>query len=122
MKIQKEDLKKLQLLITIIPQGKREVIIDLLEEYDTNFSFSVNGRGTSTDDIVEMLGLNNNERDIIFSFIRSEKVNDAILAIEDKFKKFKVNQSIAFSVPVENIIGMQNYLFLSNLGGKNLGK
>lgn len=117
-----EDLKKLKLLISIVPHGKKEIITDLLENYDVNFSYSVRGKGTASEDLIEMLGLNNDYRDIIFSFIRAEKAGDAILALEDKFTKFKNHKSIAFTIPLSSVIGMQTYLFLSNLGGEYIGK
>lgn len=116
------NIKKLKVLITIIPRGKKEIIKDLLENFEVNFSFSVIGRGTSSEAIREMLGLVDNNRDIIFSIIRSEKTKDAILALEDKFKKFKYNQSVCFAIPMASVIGIQNYLLLSNLGGEYLGK
>lgn len=117
-----EDLKKLKLLISIVPHGKKEIITDLLENYDVNFSYSVRGKGTASEDLIEMLGFNDDYRDIIFSFIRAEKAGDAILALEDKFTKFKNHKSIAFTIPLSSVIGMQTYLFLSNLGGEYVGK
>ncbi len=117
-----EQLKKLKILVTIVPQGKKEVILDLLEEFEVNLSLTFNGSGTSTNELMRVLGLEHNDRDVILSFIRENKVKDAILAVEDKFKRFKYNQSIAFSIPLSSIIGMQDYLFLSNLGGKHIGK
>lgn len=117
-----EQLKKLKILVTIVPQGKKEVILDLLEEFEVNLSLTFNGSGTSTNELMRVLGLEHNNRDVILSFIRENKVKDAILAVEDKFKRFKYNQSIAFSIPLSSIIGMQDYLFLSNLGGKHIGK
>lgn len=117
-----DQLKKLKILVCIVPQGKKEVIIDMLEEFEVNFSISFAGNGTSTNEALKMFGLENNNRDVVFSFIRENKIKDALLAVEDKFRKFKYHQSIAFSIPVKSIIGMQNYLFLSNLGGKQIGK
>lgn len=117
-----DQLKKLKIIVSIVPQGKKEVIIDLLEEFEVNYSISFAGNGTSTNELMKMLGFENNNRDVIFSFIRENKVKDALLAVEDKFKKFKYHQSIAFSIPFKSIIGMQNYLFLSNLGGKRIEK
>lgn len=122
MKNKIDDLKKLKLLISIVPHGKKEVITDLLLNFDVNFSYAVLGKGTATEDLIEMLGLNDDPRDIIFSFIRAEKAGDAILALEDKFTQFKNNKSIAFTVPLSSVIGMQTYLFLSNLGGEYIGK
>lgn len=119
----KTDLKKLKLLVSIVPQGKKEVIIDLLNEYyEVNFSFSTVGRGTVPKELKNLLMIDASDRDVVFSLIRAEKTKDAILGLEDKFKKFKMHQSIAFAIPLKSVIGMQNYLFLSNLGGEFLGK
>ncbi len=122
MKKRIDDLKKLKLLISIVPHGKKEVITDLLENFDVTFSYSVRGKGTAPEDLIELLGLHDDYRDIIFSFIRAEKASDAILALEDKFAKFKNHKSIAFTIPLTSLIGMQTYLFLSNLGGEYIGK
>lgn len=122
MNKKEKNLKKLKILVSIVPHGKKEIITDLLENFDVTFSFSTIGNGTSTNDFQDLLGLHNNNRDVIFSIIKENKVKDAILALEDKFKKFKYHQSIAFSIPIASIIGMQNYLFLSKLGGEYIGK
>lgn len=118
-----KNLKKLKLLITVVPEGKKEVILDLLEDYyKVNYSFCSQGKGTVPNELMDYLGLSSNERDVIFSFVRSDKAKDAILGLEDKFKKVGINQSMAFTIPLQSIIGMHNYLFLSNLGGEFLGK
>ena len=117
-----DNLKKLKLLISIVPHGKKEVIIDMLEHYNVNFSFSTRGKGTASEDLMELLGLHDDYRDIIFSFIRADEASDALLALEDKFAKFKNHKSIAFTIPLSSVIGMQMYLFLSNLGGEYIEK
>ena len=43
-----EQLKKIKILVSIVPQGKKEVILDLLEEFEVNFSISFPGNGSST--------------------------------------------------------------------------
>lgn len=111
-------LKKLKVLISIVPRSKREIIVDILREYESNFSLDTNAHGTSSNDIMNLLGLDHKKKTIVLSFIREDKIKDAMLALEDKFHSYKENQSIAFSIPIESIIGMNNYLFLSNLGGK----
>ena len=119
----KTDLKKLKLLVTVVPKGRKEVILDLLEDYySVNFSFVINGKGTVPNELMNMLGLVSNDREIIFSFVRAQKAKDAILGLEDKFKKFGIHQSMAFTTPLQSIIGMHSYLLLSDLGGEALGK
>lgn len=109
-----KNLKKLSLLITIVPRGKKEIVISLLERFKVNFQFSLHGRGTFS-------SFSKNNRDIIFSVIRDENVKDAILNLEDEFEYFGSNESSSFAIPLNSLIGVSNYLFLSKIGGKKNG-
>ena len=107
--------KKLEVLFTIIPHGKKEVFIDLIEAFGVNFHMSFYSKGTASNELLNILGLENNIRDVIVSIIREDKKQDCILAIEDKIKSLKVQTGIAFSVPLESLIGNRKYLMLAGL-------
>ncbi len=111
------DVKKLKLMITIVPHGKKDVIMELIEEFEVNYQLYRFGQGTASNELSSLLGMNTNEKDIIFSVIREDLANDCLLRLEDRFEKIK-NGGISFTVPFESIIGSSNYLFLSNLGGQ----
>ena len=111
-------LKKLELLITIVPKGKKEVIIDLLEQFDVTAQASILGSGTVKKIANDDLYYFEKDKDIIFSIIREDMVKDAILRLEVKFVKFKSNQCSTFSVKLSSVIGVSNYLLFSNMGGK----
>ena len=53
----------------------------------------------------------------MFCIIKEDKIKDAILAIEDKFAKFRNNVSMVYAIPLDSIIGVSSYMALSN-GGK----
>jgi len=116
-----ENLKQLKLLFVIIPKGKKELFSFVIEKYECNLHLNIGANGTVSDELVSILGLDNKEKDIILCFLREDKVEDCILEIEDKLKVFKNDEGIAFSVPLESIIGNSNYLFMANLGGKARG-
>lgn len=106
--MKKYNLEKLYVLIISIPKGKKEIIGDLLEKFDVTANLSVLAKGTSS---------NNLTKNVLFCVIKHNMVKDAILALEDKFKKFHTNQCMAYAIPLKSIIGVNNYMFLSN-GGK----
>lgn len=116
-----ETPKKLFLLISILPHNKRSLLMDIIEEYEVNYHLSFFGRGVADEKVKEMLGLNDNHRDILFSVVREDKIKDCIARVEDKLLTLKAG-GVAFAVPFESIIGIKNYLFCANLGGLKNGK
>ncbi len=116
-----ETPKKLFLLISILPHNKRSLLMDIIEEFEVNYHISLFGRGVADEKVKEMLGLNDNHRDILLSIIREDKVKDCIAKVEDKLTTLKAG-GIAFAIPFESIIGVKNYLFCANLGGLKNGK
>ena len=107
--------KGLKLLFTIIPHGKKEVFMDLIESFDANAQMCFYAKGTASNDLFNLLGLDNNQRDVIVSVLREDRVGDCILAIEDKLGSLKHGNGIAFAVALESLIGNTNYLMLANL-------
>lgn len=121
-KKKKEDngYKKLKIIISIVPRGKKEIFIDLVEKYESNISMNFFGKGIASEKVINSLGLDSNNKDVICSLIREDKVKDCLLELEDKIKALKHSDGIAFSIPLESIIGNRNYLFFANLGRSDL--
>lgn len=114
--------KPLQMIIVVVPKGKKPIFIDLLEKHQVNFEMSFYGKGTATNDILELMGIENKEKDVIIGVLREDLVKDCILELDDKLKTLKKLDGIAFSLPFESIIGNMNYLFLGNLRSDGIGK
>ena len=108
------DIKKLKLLITVVPRGKTEFFIDLLSGFEINFQTSVTAQGTARSETLRLLGLDDSDKSVIFSVIREDKAEEALHAIEDKFSTLKRGKGIAFTVPMSSVIGVAMYRFLSN--------
>lgn len=107
--------KGLKVLFTIIPHGKKDIFIDLIESFDANAQITFYSRGTATNDFMNLLGLQDDKKDVIVSILRSDKVGDCILAIEDKLSTMKNKNGISFAVEIESLIGNKSYLMLANL-------
>lgn len=109
-----DGIKKLKLLITIIDRSKALYYTDLLEQFEINMQMVVYGKGTADRQMLNLLGLNENEKAIIFSVVRDDKVKDILETLQDKFVKIKNGNGISYSIPIKSLIGVSIYQFLSN--------
>ena len=110
----------LKLLITVVPRRKTEYFMDLLQSFDVNMQFCSTAHGTATSEIRALMGLEDNEKRVIFSVIREDMAPLALAALEEKFETIKNAKGIAMTVPLTGMIGVALYQFLANnrKGGK----
>ena len=105
---------KMQLLFTVVHKTKADFYIDLLGNFEINLQMVLSGHGTAAAKHLELLGLTDSDRAVIISFIRRDKVKDALASLEEKFKTVRGGKGIAFTVPMKSTIGVAIYQFLSN--------
>ena len=112
--------QRLKMLITVVPRRKTEYFMDFLQSFDVNMQFCSNARGTASSDILALMGLEENEKRVIFSTIREDMAPKALLALEEKFATIKNAKGIAMTVPLTGLIGVSIYQFLADnrKGGK----
>ena len=106
--------QKLKLLITIVPRNKGEFFTDLLQSFEVNLQYSAVGGGTAGSDILHLMGLESNEKRVIFSLIRDDLADAALAALNEKFNTIRGGQGIAVTVPLTGVIGVSVYQFLCN--------
>ena len=106
-------IKKLKLLFTVVDRNKGEFYLDVISQFDANCQMTVQGMGTATSSVVELLGLNRNKA-VIISVIREDMTQTVMNHLEDKFATIKGGKGISFAVPLSSVIGVNMYQFLSN--------
>ena len=104
---------KLMLLVTIVPRSKEAFFVDYLQTLGSNLQLSAAGHGTATKEVLEYLGLDNNEKSVIFSVIREEKASRFMSGLEDKFTAIRDSKGIAAAIPFSSVIGKLSFGFLS---------
>ena len=92
--------QKLKLLITIVNREKADFYMDLLQTFEVNMQFATNAEGTASSDILQMMGLAQSEKAIVFSIIREDRVKAALEALEERFASVKGGKGIASSIGV----------------------
>lgn len=106
--------KKLKLLITVVNKNKAEFYMDYLQEFEINMQLSMRARGTADSDLLHYLGLENNEKSVLFSLVREDMAPLAMRGLEEKFRTVRDGKGIAYTVPLSSVAGAAIYQFLTN--------
>ena len=106
-------IKKLKVLFTVVDRNKGEFYMDVISQFEVNCQMQLQGLGTATSELVDLLGLNIHKA-VILSVVREDMVEPIMETLEDKFATIKNGKGIAFAVPMSSIIGVNLYQFMSN--------
>ena len=108
------EVKKLSMFVTIVNKGQGNYILKLFESEGSNAQFVQHGQGTARKEIRDILGIEDNSKEIIISLIRDEQIEEIKTELEAFFKISKRNRGIGFSIPMTSLIGMKVYQFLTD--------
>ena len=108
------EVKKLSMFITIVSKGQGNYVLKLFESEGANAQFIQHGEGTARKEIRDILGIEDNSKEIIISLVKDEKIPEIKNELEAFFKISKRNRGIGFSIPMTSLIGMKVYQFLTD--------
>lgn len=109
------EIQKVKMLITIVNRKRADFYVDFLQsEMHANVQMSILARGTADSQTLRLLGLEENDKTVIFSLINEIYAQDALSALEEKFKTIKHGKGVAFTVPLSSVSGVALYRFLSD--------
>ncbi len=111
---ERKDIEKLSIFITIVNKGQGEAVLKLFESNGCAAQVVQRGRGTATKQMYDILGVEDNKKDIVFSVIKQSSIPDAKKDLEAFFAASKRNKGIGFSIPMTSIIGVSVYQFLTD--------
>ena len=114
LEVQTPDFKKLSMFITIVNRGQGNYVLKLFEAEGSNAQFVQRGEGTAQKEIRDILGIEDNSKEIIISLIRNDKIENAKKELEAFFRVNKRNRGIGFSIPMTSLIGMKVYQYLTD--------
>ena len=109
----REDIKRLYLYTVIVPRGQGDNIIRIFKANKTSVQFLQYGEGTANSDIKEILGIEDTKKDIVYSIVREDYIKDIKKEIDVYFVASKKNKGIAYTIPLNTIVGVKMYKFLS---------
>lgn len=108
------EIKKLSLFVTIVSRGQADPVVRLFETLGVSAQFIENGEGTAQREIRNILGIEDDRKSIVFSFIKRDAILEATKELEAFFRSSPKNKGIGYSIPINSLIGMQLYRFLAD--------
>lgn len=109
----REDLKKLVFYIVIVGYGQGDNIIRILKQNHCSAAFLQMGEGTATSQIRDVLGIEDNRKEIVYSVLAEEYATDVQRELNAYFLAAKRNRGVGFSVKLDSIMGVKIYKFFT---------
>ena len=104
----------LKLLITVVNRDKSEFFADLIQSHGANMQLFASAKGTAKTEALEMLGLSDQRKSVLFSVINAANAEETLADLDLKFKTIKNGKGIAVTVPMTSVIGVTAYRFLAD--------
>ena len=83
------DIKKLSMFVTIVNRGQGNYVLKLFESEGANAQFVQHGEGTAQKEIRDILGIEDNTKEVILSLISQDKIESAKKELEAFLKSVK---------------------------------
>ena len=110
---ERPDLKKLKFYIIIVNYGQGQNIVKLLKANHASAQFVQFGEGTATKQVRSILAIEDNRKEIVYSFLREDLVNDFKKDLDAYFASSKRNAGVGFTIELDTIVGVKLYKFLT---------
>ena len=110
--------KKLKILFTIVERVKVDFYLQSLEGFGVNCQTVTYARGTAPSDALKFMGFTDNSKAVILSVVPEDKIKEILIAYEDRYFKIKNGKGMAFTIPLDSVIGLQIYQLLSGINFK----
>lgn len=101
----------MKLLITIVPKTKADQVARVIHQGMIQFQTTMLGKGTAPTEIMEMLCMGNQEKEVLFSVIDDQDVQMIFDDLNEAFDFEHSHFGVAFTVDVDSI-GKMGYDFL----------
>ena len=73
---------RLEVLITIVDRRKGDFYADLLQSFDVNMQMLLSATGTAEKRMLDILGIADNEKAVIISVVREDRLEDIETVLE----------------------------------------
>lgn len=106
--------QKLKLLVTVVERGKGDDVSRLLIGRGHYVHFLCLGSGTAQSNILDLLGISDLRKDIVFSFVPEDDAHASLLALNEALQLELPGGGIAFSLPISSVAGLRTYNILAS--------
>lgn len=94
---------RIKLVITISKRGAGDKFVDHFKEQGLHYNFVCQGLGTANSEILDCLGLESNEKDVIITPVPESQILYILKSTMQKFKLSSPGRGIMFSIPINAV-------------------
>lgn len=109
------EIKPLVVYIAVVNQGNGNAVAEIFKRAGSAAQFIQIGEGTASKTVLDIMGIENNRKEIIISLIKEENINDATTELKAFYAASKRNNGIGFSIALTGLAGVRIYQFLANM-------
>lgn len=92
-----------KLLVSIVERGKGNALMNLYNREGVDFHYQTIGHGTATSEIMDILGLDSKEKDVIISLAAEPVMDRLVYRMSDALRGVVDTKGILFDLPVTGI-------------------
>lgn len=107
-------MENVVLAITIGERSKSEKYIEFFRKNNILMSLGMFGQGTATKERLNILGIGNTEKCVIFSFMTMDKSKEIMNNLEKEMQMKTIGVGISITIPLESIDGLNTLKRLVN--------
>lgn len=99
----KEYFSNVKMLCTIVPRGKGETVVEVLEWQGVKLNLILMGKGTAPKAWSDLLGLGGNKKDIVISIINGDETTDLMAILDYKMNLSQNGKGVVISVGINGM-------------------
>lgn len=97
------ELERIKLMITIIKRGLGSRVVDFYKEMGLHYDFICLGMGTASSEILDCLGLEKTDKDIVISMVPETEAAPALAGACEKFRLKEPGGGIVFTISLTSV-------------------
>lgn len=94
---------RIKLIVTITRRGVGSKMVDYYKRNQLHYDFICLGVGTATSDILDYLGLEETEKDVVLTMAPESKIPSVLKGITNHFHLTKPGKGIVFTIPLSSV-------------------
>ncbi len=98
----------------IVNHGSGSKVIHIAKENGINGGTIMLGTGTFYNKIMDLFGLNDSRKEIVWMVCPTDVANKALAAFNEELKFEKRNHGIAYTMPIKMVVGIRNTVITNN--------
>lgn len=94
---------RIKLIVSITHKGTGDRVVDFYKQKQLLYNFVCIGSGTASSEILEYLGLEETQKDVVITMAPAIKVSSALTELAETFQLQKAGNGIAFTLPLSAV-------------------